>query len=1742
MIASVHFVDMPLQRSRSLFVAICLGALCSLPLSSAAQCTFSIQGVPATVCGGATIALDLDTTGGNFGDDAVISWSSSVPGTFTCTACPGPDFTPAVPVLVTDAAATITATVTSSTCPAPNSQTETFTLQATPQAGLGAAVGGTAMTTSPAYGPQVMTFTLCEDPPPASTSVDFTDASTGPPGYTNLLAPNGTSVPANGVFVPGLNGGTYTVTDPATGCSNTLSYQVLVGPPVLSISAQLGIGGSQFGCADEPLAFEITPTGQSPLGMIYTIHESYDLGPTINPVASLTNLAPGTTTFFHSFSTNSCGGTHAGGPNTAGLEVTPAYGCYFGPPVTPITTNGVYISNEAVAAISGPERACIGPVVFDNISQGATIDNTGACDTNPENGFWTVSGSTPAEWVLAAGNTLGDDGGTPNDPTNWNFGSDPLTIDFLVAGTYTIGFTVASSGCGSATYYEYPICIEAPPPATTFTVSPSAGCAPFTPNITNLGPDEFGCNGTYTWSVQFGASDCASTGNYTCTDCGDAFEPSITFNGPGTYSITMVAESACPGTAVVQDIEVFAPPSVTIDPLPVQVCTGQCVTPTATVAGCGDDNLVYVWTFTNANLNSFNGPAPPQVCPVADGVDLGIQLTVSNSCAPPIVTQVSVPVQDAGVTLPVVSDGPVCEGGTLTLTASGGAPGAAYTWTDPSGVISALSTTGTIVIMNASNALHNGAWNVSAGVGPCDAAGSVVAVVYAPPTVDIVAAPPGPLCTGNTTTLTASAADGASGNYQWTGGPNAAVWADVAPVAPSTNYVVTFTDGTTGCTGEGTIDIDVTNGNTVEALPPIAPACDLSPAAALDGGSPAGGTWSIVGAGVGTIVGPVGEQAYLPAAGAGPYAVTLQYEITTGGCPGSAQVTIDVPAPTPADAGPTTYACDCEGTIALSGVWPPAGSWTPIPGILDAQGNFNTCTSGPGTFTVEYCAGAGSTCTTCGTTTVVVQDLPAIAPFGALTACDNTGLITLPQPDASGTWSGSFVSAMGTPYTFDTDAAPLDQLGITITYSYTATGPDIVCTNTAPMTVLVVATPTAAIEVAPGPFCAGTMVAFTDASTPGAGATIDSWSWDFGDTSSTDNTATGSGASHTYANGDSTYTVTLTIQQGTCGATTTQDITLLPDPVAAFTVEPAGACAPVYASFQQSMAGITEWNWDLDYPNGNGTTEQDPVFTYEDPGAYQVMLAVSNGCASDTLIQQVDAAAPPQLGPSASPSIACNGTPVAFDLAGGPWMNVQWTFGDPLTGGSNTASGAAAEHLFSGSGAFTVSVVAEDPTTLCQGTAELPVTVNDTLNATFTLSSSTGCVPLLVDLQNTTADATDVQWTIYDADGPVQNFTDAVSYTFTTGGTFSIRLIAEQASGCSDSAFASVEVYPAVVADFTHAPEPACTNPVDVAFTNNASGVGPLAYTWSFGVGDDGSIVADPSYTYLDPGTYDVCLNVQSEQQCTDTFCDPLHVYPAPSALFDGAANACLGTAVQFTALGNELEYQWWFGDGSTSTASQPTHTYDSPGVYDVALTVVGEGGCTDSLFMPARVVVAARPEAAFGVDTLQNNAQLPIYDFHNESTGANSLIWDFGDGFYSDLPDTRHEYPTAGGAYTACLTVTNDDACSDIACTTFYFNGSGSIYIPNSFTPNGDEKNDLFFPVVNGFEECRQFNFWIYDRWGNLVKHFNGRDDTWDGTYGGKEPLIDVYVWRLSLSDCRDGYDPDERRGHVTIVLDKTE
>jgi PKD repeat protein len=210
-----------------------------------------------------------------------------------------------------------------------------------------------------------------------------------------------------------------------------------------------------------------------------------------------------------------------------------------------------------------------------------------------------------------------------------------------------------------------------------------------------------------------------------------------------------------------------------------------------------------------------------------------------------------------------------------------------------------------------------------------------------------------------------------------------------------------------------------------------------------------------------------------------------------------------------------------------------------------------------------------------------------------------------------------------------------------------------------------------------------------------------------------------------------------------------------------------------------------------------------------------------------------------------------------------------------------------------------------------------------------------------------------------------------------------------------------------------------------VEFTNTSDPGAPPAteVTWDFGDGVT-ETVAMPGHTshlYAGPGTYTVTLEI-----CNDAGCDmavgTVEVLTGPMAGFSWSSVTLTVTFVNESM--NADTYMWDFGDGGTSTETNPMHTYAAAGAYTVTLTAYGDCGMDTYV---AVVEVSLMPVAGF-----EHNAPVCLPDpvvFTNTSTGADTYLWDFGDGSTSTETNPMHAYVDFG-TYTVTL-----EACSAMTC-----------------------------------------------------------------------------------------------------------
>ncbi|MEQ9299361.1 MAG: Ig-like domain-containing protein [Cyclobacteriaceae bacterium] len=243
----------------------------------------------------------------------------------------------------------------------------------------------------------------------------------------------------------------------------------------------------------------------------------------------------------------------------------------------------------------------------------------------------------------------------------------------------------------------------------------------------------------------------------------------------------------------------------------------------------------------------------------------------------------------------------------------------------------------------------------------------------------------------------------------------------------------------------------------------------------------------------------------------------------------------------------------------------------------------------------------------------------------------------------------------------------------------------------------------------------------------------------------------------------------------------------------------------------------------------------------------------------------------------------------------------------------------------------------------------------------------------------------------------------------------------------------------AQTADFITNPVTGCAIPHTVFFTDQS--VIPDTWFWQFGDGNT-STLQNPVHNYTSTGSFTVSLTiVDTITGISDMHTDLVEV-SVVNAEFTGAPLFGCGPLTTTFSDGSSINgpgtiesSAWNFGDGSTSTDQNPSHTYNDPGVYTVSLTVTSSTGCSNTRTRTNYVQVIG-PDVDFQIDPgytpetcLPQN--IPFKDLTIFGAPIISYTWDFGDGgTSSDFGNTSHEYTTEG-QFDVSLTVTDIDGCS---------------------------------------------------------------------------------------------------------------
>ena len=927
----------------------------------------------------------------------------------------------------------------------------------------------------------------------------------------------------------------------------------------------------------------------------------------------------------------------------------------------------------------------------------------------------------------------------------------------------------------------------------------------------------------------------------------------------------------------------------------------------------------------------------------------------------------------------------------------------------------------------------------------------------------------------------------------------------------SGSYTLTYSVGSATCLLQDQVTV------AVEALPVVDAGNDIS--VCEEGGiqvlvaTPLGGTWS--GIGVDPVSGEFDPLQALP--GGNP--VSYSYVDPLTGCSNSDNALVTVnPMPV---AGFTHAAVACANVpfqFMNTSLNYGGSEWDFDDGGVSLADSpfhiFNTT----GTFDVTLVVNTGAGCTDTIMSTVTVWDVPDAQPV--LDATNGCGPFTVSFDnnsvgDGLSYWwdfGGLGTSALQWPPDFTFPMNPQDA----IVYPVTLTASNVCGSNAETIDVTVMPSPTAVFGPNVDEHCAFTPVPFGNVSY----GLPDSFQWDFGDGATSTSSAVI--VTHAYAADtvNTPYTITL-IASNACGSDTAQyTITVLPNQVTSFfNMDPVQGCAPLTVELTHFTAGDTALYWT--FGDGNVSIAADPTHTYNQPGTYTITLEAF-GCGYDSYSQDVTVFPSPQPSFTVAPQGTCIGGEFTFTNTTPGISGSQWSFGD---GGTSTLTSPT--HSYASSGPFPVTLLVTSALNGCTASITQLVNVSITPVAAFTPTPDNGCIDLQVAFTNQSSGAGFYQWDF--GDGNTSGLAEPF-HTYTAAGAYTVTLIAENVNGCSDTISMNVVAHPLPTALFSLSAVQSCVSPVTVQTLNASQGA--IGYTWDLGNGQ-GSMLNQPAITFDAPGNYTVRLTATNQFGCMDAHEEQFIVHPTPVASFDAQPQpACEGRPIEFLNTSqNAASFRWRFGDGTQSLADAPLHSYAQPGQYTITLIATGAGGCVDTLVAVNAITVNPSPTADFTSDTLVSVRN--AIQFSNLSQGAVSYSWDFGDGEGSSDVHPLHLFPADGGGFTVCMIAVNSFSCPDTICKFQLVNSDPLVFVPNAFTPNGDDRNEVFRPIVNGYTGWR-YKLIIFDRWGLEVWSTDKREEGWSGRVGGKPPVIDVYVWKVVLE--RDG-DARDFIGHVTLL-----
>jgi gliding motility-associated-like protein len=577
-------------------------------------------------------------------------------------------------------------------------------------------------------------------------------------------------------------------------------------------------------------------------------------------------------------------------------------------------------------------------------------------------------------------------------------------------------------------------------------------------------------------------------------------------------------------------------------------------------------------------------------------------------------------------------------------------------------------------------------------------------------------------------------------------------------------------------------------------------------------------------------------------------------------------------------------------------------------------------------------------------------------------------------------------------------------------------------------------------------------------------------------------------------------------------------IDLQPKVVAAFAT-PANGCEPLTVNFNNLSSPGLVYQWNFGNGPGDTSSVANPVYTYTAPGTYTVKLVAieTQYCNAKDSITKVITVYPKITSNFSYTVVPCSDTVKFTNLSVTTATNqtATWNFGDATT--STTLNPV---HTYSAAGTYTVLLTSG--TGFCSDTAQQVVMINLTFPAVA--SGPTLCFGNSGSLN--ASGGTSYSWTPATGLSSTTVGNPTANPTVTT--VYSVA-VTNSVNGCSRTLTTQVLVNPKPTANYVFSVNP-CGG--GVTFTDQSTS-NITQWNWNFG-NSQVSNAQNPYQFYSTGGTYTVSLIVENASGCFDTIIQPVTVGTPPPVSVTATQTICLGNQVMLTASGG-FAYQWTPTTGlnlpniATPIASPSTTTQ-----YSVIITTTNSIGDTCTFMLNTGVVVTQLSAIPISVQAIPDTVLKGNSTTLTLTATPGAVAYWFPSG--STSPQIGYSVTATPDHDMTYTVVIQRGPCSDTLEVSVWVIEDGcfdtDVFIPNTFTPNGDGYNDKMF--ARGHKLSKVY-FAIYNRWGEKVFETNDINEGWDGNFKGRPADVGVFGYYVRIT-CVNG-EETFKKGNITLI-----